>query len=257
MKDLYSVLREGSCATQRIIVGFSGGKDSVAMLDLCKEYFKDVYAFNMYFVDKMQLQEGYFRYIEDKYQIKILRLPHFELSRIYQTQDSMHRSFELDKVPTIYFSDVENYVRDFFKCKWIAYGMMACESIERNAMLKNNNGCDYEYAKLYPLAFWNNQKVYAYLKTKNIHLPPEYYISGRSANNPFVDLTQILLKTYYPSDWERVMYKFPLAETVFAKQAYQYQRWVNNGKPERKKGKRKQAGTDEVSDFHADAGQAE
>lgn len=257
MKDLYSVLREGSCATQRIIVGFSGGKDSVAMLDLCKEYFKDVYAFNMYFVDKMQLQEGYFRYIEDKYQIKILRLPHFELSRIYQTQDSMHRSFELDKVPTIYFSDVENYVRDFFKCKWIAYGMMACESIERNAMLKNNNGCDYEYAKLYPLAFWNNQKVYAYLKTKNIHLPPEYYISGRSANNPFVDLTQILLKTYYPSDWERCMYKFPLAETVFAKQAYQYQRWVNNGKPERKKGKRKQAGTDEVSDFHADAGQAE
>lgn len=233
--DLYSVLREGSCATQKIIVGFSGGKDSVAMLDLCKEYFKEVYVFNMYFVDKLQMQENYFRYIENKYKVKILHLPHFELSNIYQDNDSTWDNPFVKKCPKIYFSDVENYVRDFFGCKWFAYGMMACESIERNAMLKNNNGIDYEYNKLYPLAFWNNKKVFAYLKNKNIQLPPEYQWSERSANNPFIDFTQILLQTYYPSDWERVQYKFPLAGTALAKTALQYRRWINAGSPERKK----------------------
>lgn len=69
--DLYSVLKEGACVTQKIIVGFSGGKDSVALLDLCTKYFKNVYAFWMYFVDHTTLKDNYFRYIEQKYHIKI------------------------------------------------------------------------------------------------------------------------------------------------------------------------------------------
>ena len=234
MSDLFSVLREGSCATQKIIVGFSGGKDSVAMLDLCKRYFKHVYCFNMYFVDKLQLQENYFRYIENKYDVKILHIPHFELSNIYQDNDSAWESPFMQSCPKIYFSDVENYCRDYFGCKWFAYGMMACESIERNAMLKNNGGVDYEYCKLYPLAFWNNKKVYAYLKNQNIKLPPEYQWSDRSANNPFIDFTQILLRQYYPSDWERVEAKFPLAGTALMKTIIQNRRWNNAGCPEPK-----------------------
>ena len=235
MADLFSVLREGSCATQKIIVGFSGGKDSVAMLDLCKRYFKHVYCYNMYLVDKLQMQEGYFRYIEQKYDVKILHLPHYRFSNIYYFQEFSYPSEILKSCPEIYFSDIENYCRDYFDCKWFAYGMMASESLERNAMLKNNGGIDYEHNKLYPLAFWNNQKVYAYLKNKNIKLPPEYQYADRSGNDPFVEFTQILLKNFYPSDWERAKFKFPFIETKSVREQYQIKRWEDAGRPDPRK----------------------
>lgn len=235
MNDLYKVLREGSCVTQKIIVGFSGGKDSVALLDLCKRYFKDVYVFWMYFVNHCMLQDNYFRYIEERYQVKILRVPHYELSMYYQENRYLDTSIELQQTPQIYFSDVENYVRDFFGVKWIAYGMMACESIERQAMLRNNGGIDYEHAKLYPLAFWNNDKVFRYLKTNNIRLPTEYDFSTRSVSNPFDPNAQILIKTYYPGDWEKVVDKFPYANAVHARTVFEVRRYQKNAKRRKEK----------------------
>jgi 3'-phosphoadenosine 5'-phosphosulfate sulfotransferase (PAPS reductase)/FAD synthetase len=222
--DLYDVIKKGQCETQKIIVGFSGGKDSVCLLDLCKKYFRTVYVFYMYYVDHCTLQDNYFRYIENRYRVKILHVPHFELSDIYKEQKYMHKSIELSRVPKIYFSDIENYVRDFFQCNWIAYGMMAYESIERQAMINEHGGVDYKHSKLFPLAFWNSSKVFQYLKLNKILPPTEYQFSERSLSCPFFPDAQIMLQSYYPDDWAKVENKFPLANVIHARDVFQYRR---------------------------------
>ena len=113
--------------------------------------------------------------------------------------------------------------------------MMACESIERQAMLRNNGGIDYEHAKLYPLAFWNNDKVFRYLKVNNIRLPTEYDFSCRSVSNPFDPNAQILIKTYYPGDWEKVVDKFPYANAVHARTVFEVRRHQKNEKRRKEK----------------------
>ena len=121
----------------------------------------------------------------------------------------MHKNHFLSDTPLIYFSDIENYVREFFQCKWIAYGMMAFESIERQAMLRQNGGVDYEHSKLFPLAFWNNKKVWEYLKLNNIQIPSEYQYSSRSEANPLSNWSLQRMASYYPSDLQKVLKKFP------------------------------------------------
>lgn len=78
---LLQPVQTAAVLTDSVIVGFSGGKDSVVSLDLCARYFKRVEAYFMYYVPGLSFQERMLEWAENRYGISIYRLPHFELSQ--------------------------------------------------------------------------------------------------------------------------------------------------------------------------------
>lgn len=208
---LFDAIRYASTVTQNVIVGVSLGKDSVAMLDLCCKNFMHVNAFFMYFCKGLAFQEDYLKYLEDRYQIAILRLPHWMLGTCYCGGFFRDCNFLTNTCPNITSKDIENYCAQIFNTNWFCYGHMMCESIERNAMIKSSGAVDEERHVIYPLAEWNPAKVISYLHANKIRLAPEYRYSKRSIGDMRPENLEIL-KKHFPEDYQTVLRIFPYIE---------------------------------------------
>ena len=136
---LFDTLRTASNMTDRILVGVSGGKDSVVTLDVCTRFFKHVVGYFMYVVKGLSFQEATLRFYEKKYGIEIIRIPHF------QTSDYMRYGiFRVpdEDVPIISTLDCYNYLREKTGIYWIAAGERISDSVVRRAMIKHSSTID-------------------------------------------------------------------------------------------------------------------
>lgn len=74
-RPLFRTVETAATITDSVLVSFSGGKDSVATLDLCVKHFRHVEGFFMYYVKGLSFQEQICRYYEDRYGLPILGCP--------------------------------------------------------------------------------------------------------------------------------------------------------------------------------------
>lgn len=196
--------------TERAIVAFSGGIDSVATLALCSRFF-ELKAFFMFMVPGLEFQEVYLRYIEQRFQIEIIHLPHFGLGRMFRYASLRPHTKKAMACPILNITDIERKVREQTGFEWIASGHKIVDSIERNGMLKANKGIDEKTKRFYPIAHWSEYHVLSYLKLNNIHLPKDYKLFKHSFGRLWVkELSEI--KTHYPEDYQRILEYFPYAE---------------------------------------------
>ena len=162
--NLYYTLETASKITDSVLVGFSGGKDSVVTLDLCMKYFKNVTPYFMYLVKGLEFQEKTIRYYENKYDVEMLRVPHFMLSDFLRY--GSFRMPDLD-VPIIKTVDLYNYMRNETGVYWICAGERISDSIVRRAMIKNSGTIDSKRGRIYPVAQWNKSNIMSYLFLNN------------------------------------------------------------------------------------------
>ena len=210
MNELFDPIKVHSTITNSIIVAFSGGKDSIVTLELCKKYFKNVICFHMYLIPNLEFQEKALNYYEKRYNVEILRIPHPDFSEFlkygtYRTPDY--------SINTIDFNDCYNYIRSITGYKYIATGERLNDSIIRRATLKNSGSIDFKRARMFPVMYWNKQQIYSYIKKKRLYLP------NYSKNNVFSfsslsgkELTYI--RDNYPCDFQQIKKYFPLVETA-------------------------------------------
>ena len=64
--QLYDPIKTMAKVTRKVLVGFSGGKDSCVTLDLCFKFFDEVRPFFMYQVPNMSFQERTMKWYEQK-----------------------------------------------------------------------------------------------------------------------------------------------------------------------------------------------
>ena len=153
---LFDPIKTQSRVTDSVIVAFSGGKDSIVTLDLCSRYFKKIYSFFMYLVPNLEFQERMLRWYENKYNVNIIRIPHFETSELLKYGSFTLPDYDMNIVN---INDVYEYMRQITGAFWIAAGERAKDSIIRNAMIKNSGSIDEKRGRFYPIAWWNKTQV--------------------------------------------------------------------------------------------------
>lgn len=203
--ELFDPIRTMANMTDSVIVGFSGGKDSIVTLDLCMRYFEHVHAYFMWMVPGLSFQEKTLRWYEGKYGIEIERLPHFEVSNFLRYGTFRDIDFT---VPVVSVSDYYSYLRGETGYTWIAAGERAADSIVRRAMILHTGSVDAKRGRLYPLAYWRKRDVMRYIKLHRLYLPPDERQFGFSFRA--LEPRQLMfVRDRYPEDWERIQRFYP------------------------------------------------
>lgn len=204
---MFDPVKAQAKVTDSVIVGFSGGKDSIVTLDLCMRYFDRVQPFFMYIVPGLEFQERTLQWYEDRYSTEIIRLPHFETSNFLR-----YGSFrEPDmRVPIVSITDVYGYLRVRTGITWIAAGERIADSIIRRAMIKRTGSIDQKRGRFYPIAYWNKREVMSYIKHHKLKLPRDSKDLGFSFKS--LDGRELAyIEQAYPKDYERILEVYPYA----------------------------------------------
>lgn len=218
----YLSVKAAAKITDRVLVGLSGGKDSIATLDLCVRHFRHVEAFFMYLVRDLSFQESMLRHYEKRYGIKVHRVPHFMLSDFLRY--GTFRVMDFD-VPVVSVRETYDFLREKTGIWWIACGERIADSVVRRAMIKQSSSIDVKRGRFYPVAEWNKQDVLSYINQRRLYLGQESKRLGFSFRGLMPeDLLQI--KHHFPHDYAKIQQWFPLVEASIKQ--YEYSQQVPN-----------------------------
>lgn len=194
---------------QEIIVSFSGGKDSVAVLDLCHRVFERVHAFFLYVVPGLECEESILRRFEAKYGLKFLRLPSPTIANLLKSGWMVPHAFRLRR--QLKFDDLYRAARKKTGAHYIALGHRMDESLQRRGMISSTteNGIDHKNGKVYPLAHWNAKSVYSYLRHRQIPMV-DHFGAWDTTGLSFERGTLQRLRERFPGDYEKLCDVFPM-----------------------------------------------
>lgn len=232
----------------RVCVGFSGGKDSIASMALCREYFPDpdqLSGYFLYTIPGLSFQERYIQYAERRFNLTIHRLPAPMLSTFYRDSVFRHPTTATQHQKRIKTRDVENYMRSTTNSQFIAVGEKTRDSIERCAQIKKHGGIDHNRHRFYPLAYWSDRQVYSYLKIKRVPISTDYHIlqsiqqltttgkRKRLADHSFAVFNPdhlLVLREKWPGDYEKVLRYFPFLAALVMKRERERAGFLDSGK---------------------------
>lgn len=196
-------------ASDSIAVGFSGGKDSLAVLDMCTRTFSRVEAFCMVLVPGLECIESALYAAEARWKIPVRQVPHWVSYKLVRNSVMAFPNRSAQALPDVRLRDVYDYVKVELNSPFIASGAKRSDSAWRRWYLSNTA---HYTDLLYPLLEWNKVEVLAYLAARKIPVPES---SGRNATG--VDLTTpslLWLHERHPEDFRRLCEHFPFAEAV-------------------------------------------
>lgn len=211
--------------SDRAIIFYSCGKDSMVLLDLIAPHFKEITLVFMYFVKDLWHINKYLLFAQKKYpNIKILQVPHWCLSSIYQCGIFCPPN---PKIKLLKLNDIDQAVREKTGIDWVFYGMKASDSMNRRFMMK-----EYELSaisktnKVYPLALWKQADVLEYVKLNKLPKPISYTNKKKSQGLTFDINVFLYLQKNYPQDLKKILAEFPLSEKILI----DHQNSLKNGK---------------------------
>lgn len=199
-----------------VVVGFSGGKDSMVVLDLCARTFDRVEAFFMYLVPGLECIDVALAEMEARYAwcnkgegIRIRQYPHWLVQRYLAEGLFCNPRHTMDDIAGMEWSlrDVYDTVAKDFDIPVVATGAKLADSMWRRWQMAS-------WCKdlLQPLREWGKLDVLAYLKARNLPIPES---SGRAATGiDFSTPSLCWLHETYPEDFKRLCNVFPYAEAV-------------------------------------------
>ena len=209
-------IRLAALIHEECLVSFSGGKDSLVVLDLCIKAFKKVVCFFMYFIPGLCVVERQLEYARTRYGVQILQYPHWILMRNIKNGNYFPAHYRYDDLPELKLSDIYKIIQQDTGINLIAIGAKSGDSLWRKYNLHN---ADKKYKNvIYPIIEWNKFDVLAYLKMQNIPVP-----DSSAGNATGIDLSTpslLWLHDKYPEDFKKLCNYFPYAEAVVYRRAW-------------------------------------
>lgn len=198
-----------------VICMYSGGKDSIVLLDLLAKSFTHVHACFMYLVKDLEHQQPLLRWAEHFPNVTLHQYPHWMLSHYLKNG---HMTFHKgnDDIQIIKAVHVEDAIKRKTGVEWLASGERRADSLKRYmflGMMKFDSIAEGR-KHIYPLSHWKKGQVEHYIKLKRLITPCTY---NPKANSNGVDLdldTLLYLKQNYPADLTKIFRIFPFAEKI-------------------------------------------
>ncbi len=204
--DIYAsahkVLDQIKAETDRVLVAFSGGKESWCVLDMAVKNFATVIPIHYEFVSGLEVVEGQIRKAEERYGVTVERRPHssYLASIIYANyRNSDPRVDELN--PPRWGHMIELSKREH-NCPHILTGARRSDSNQRRILMDRGH-----YPGTHPLSDWSKAHVLAYLKRQGIPLPPSH--KGHTTGIGLDHRALLWLHDQHRDDFERIRVEFP------------------------------------------------
>lgn len=208
---LFDGVKVASSITDRVLVFYSGGKDSAVVLDMACRYFRHVTPVFMYLVPGLSFQEAQIKWAEQRYGREVMRVPHFMLSEWLRYGTFRQADLEC---PMVSIKNIYTYCRAKTDTWWVAAGERIADSIVRRAMIKSSGGTvDDKRGRFYPVAEWTKPEVMSYIAHHKIKVSPESRVLGFSFRS-LMPGDMAAVKHHYPEDYERIRAWFPMVETA-------------------------------------------
>lgn len=194
-----------------VIIAYSGGKDSLVLLDMAVRRYKRVVPFFMYFLKGLDYNRAVCRFAEQRYNLSVLQYPAPAASEFMRKGLFCASRPDAPKFST---DDVYARVREDTGIQWIGFGYRAQESLERNAMLKRDwpYGLNLTRSYFAPLAWWGPPQLRAYLQSHRLPLPPSCSNRWNDRSGPGLKPDNLAwMRKYWPKDYDRILKVFPYA----------------------------------------------
>jgi phosphoadenosine phosphosulfate reductase len=195
---------------QSVLVAVSGGKDSLATLDLCARCFRTIHAMHAYFVPDLEVVERQLEYAERRWQVKIARYPHSHfydyVKAGYYCYPSVQAS--IAKIKKVTFTDILRVAQAECGAELVALGQKKVDNFSTRARKDGMKSGDF----VYPLTSWRHQDVFAYLSMRKIPRPES---DGRASSSMDLSTPCLLwLYDHHRDDFNRIARFFPDAVGV-------------------------------------------
>lgn len=219
--DTFAELKQLAAKHEEVLVAYSGGKDSLAVMDLCAKTFKRVRAFHWFTVAGLDLCESAMRYSREKWGIDPIMIPHWDVVQARKIGLWCNQSTVIDKVPEYSLRDAYAHAIDVSGCKLVIAGMKKADGLKRRQFFANiRDSEDHFWTRLVnPIADWRKADVVGYLKANGIPLPPAVKRSVTSGIGLDHDSLCWLHDTH-PEDFRKLCKVFPYAEAVIKRREW-------------------------------------
>lgn len=197
-----------------VILFYSGGKDSLVLLDLMAPYFKKIYCVMMEFVPDLTHLKPFMTWVNRYPNTELVKMPHW-MTAYYMHNNYYSMPRPGKQVKAFKQVDIENAAKEKTGCKWIVFGHKQADSLNRRLMLRGYkfDAINEKGYKVYPLSIWNKKQVKGYIQIKKLIRPVEY--GGKNSNGLDLNIDVFLwLQKHYPQDLEKIYKVFPLSQKI-------------------------------------------
>lgn len=209
--------------TDRVLLFHSAtGKDSIAMLDLCSPFFKEIVCVYMYVCPNLRSVNRYIKWSEDRYKnCRFIQAPHFNISTYVKTGYlGVARN---EKQPLLNLASITEKARKHTGIDWAMFGMKETDSLNRRIMLRTyDDGICWKTRKAYPLHLYKNKDIIKYIKERGLITNASYGSDRQSSGeNPASVAYLVYLRENFPDDLEKVIAMYPDTQRIL----FEYDQW--------------------------------
>ncbi len=207
LNDALDVLQKARATSGAVLVGYSGGKDSLVVLDMARREFERVECFFMYLIEGLECVEDQLDLARRRWGVTIRQYPHWVLANALRTGAYCNNHMSLEDLDWK-LSDVWALALAEADCKFLLTGAKASDSMWRRRNMTTAVRPDV----LTPLKTWNKLDVLGYLRARGIPLPDS---SGKNATGVDLSTPSVLwLHDQHPADFRRLCEVFPYVESI-------------------------------------------
>lgn len=195
----------------RILVGLSGGKDSLVVYDLCQRVFgSGVVPFHLTFLPDLRVIKEMLSIPIKKFGIKkILDYPDYTFFAYYKEGMYSWESQDRQSLPDLTRKMIYTYIAKTSKINKMALGIKKNDSIRMKQQIDHNRIFG---GTILPIYDWTTSEVLTYLRLREIEIPKQYYEGFRGVD--LNDESIMYLAKHYPDDLEKIESFFPFVRAV-------------------------------------------